>query len=304
MSVRKRFFPIRMIRAALSALALAAPMGPNRARDSPRRLASRRQILNVNAGTGGSSAVRLTEVVVDPATRNVSLITQPIVGSGIMAATLPNAPVTEQVGNVVISTPKGDIIASSGGIVQEPLNGNNSLTPNMTLTAGTRDANGKVVYAGNIDASKSGVIGINTTLDAAGSIIGLVVARGNADISAAASVAGTFFAAGSANFSAGGSISGNVIAGQSINASSGTFNATAFSQNVTVGGAKADSALASSATASTTSQSAAQSAQEESTKQLAMANTTEEDDLKKQKGPQPTLVKRVGRVTVILPGQP
>jgi filamentous hemagglutinin family protein len=255
---------------------------------------------DVNAGTGGSQQVRVTELFVDPVTKAVTLKNQPIAGSGIMALTLPDAPLNETVGNITIETPRGDITASQGGVVQDALNGNRSLSPTVTLTAGTRDASGAILYAGNIDAGGSGVIGVNTKLNAAGDIKGLVVARGDSFINAAANVSGTFFAAGTANFNAGGTVSGTVIAGQGINAGSGGFNATAFSQNVTVGGAKGESALASSASAGTTSQSASQSAQQDSVKQVALAQASSDDDVRKNLK-RPTLVKRTGRVTVILP---
>ena len=255
---------------------------------------------DVNAGSGGAAQVRVTEVQVDPMTKAVKVKGQPISGSGIMATTLPDAPLSERVGNITIETPKGDIVASKGGVVQDALNGNRSLEPTVTLTAGTRDAAGNVVYPGNIDAGGSGVIGVNTVLNAAGNISGLVVSSGNSDISAAANVSGTFFAAGNANFNAGGNISGTVIAGGGISAGSGNFNASAFSASVSVAGAKTESSLPASAAPSPKSGSAAKTAQDESAQQVA-SKSDADDDEKKRAAKGPVLRRSTGRVTVLLP---
>jgi hypothetical protein len=255
---------------------------------------------NVDAGSGGFASIRVNEVIVNPITHQVTTPQQPISGSGILATTLPDAPISEQVGNVVIETPRGSINASQGGIVQEPLNGNTSLTPTLTLTAGTRDASGNVVYAGDINAGDSGVIGVNTTLNAAGNISGLVIARGDSSINAAANISGMFVAGGTGSFNASGTISGIAIAGGAINVGSGTFTGVALSQNVSGGGAQ--TALATSSTASSTSQSA--SAQQEDASKAATSDDSalaSNDDEKKRKGQHPLLAKYVGRVTVILP---
>ena len=251
---------------------------------------------NVDAGSGSSGEVKVNEVIVDPITHQVSTPQQPIAGSGILATTLPDAPSGEPVGNITVATPQGNINASQGGIVQEPLNGNTSLTPTVTLTAGTRDASGKIIYAGNIDAGDSGVIGVNTTLNAAGNISGLVIAQGDSSINAAANVNGTFLAGGTATFSAVGTISGIAIGGSGINVGSGKFEGVALSQNVSGGGAQ--TALATSATASSSSQTAA-AQQENSQKANTSDPTLASDDTKKK--PHPLLAKLTKRVTVILP---
>ena len=115
--------------------------------------------------------------------------------------------------------------------MQEPLNGNISLTPTLTLTAGTRDKNGTIVDPGNINAGDSGVIGINAILKAAGKISGLVIARGNATVNAVGDVSGTFLAGGTANLSAVGTISAIAIGGTAVTIGSGTFTGVALSQN-------------------------------------------------------------------------
>ena len=70
-------------------------------------------------------------------------------------------------------------------------------------------------------------------------------------------------------------------------------------QNVSVNGGASQSTLGTTATATASSQSAAQQASNDS-KQVAK-NDVAEDDSNKKKGKQPGLVRRVGRVTVILP---
>ena len=140
-------------------------------------------------------------------------------------------------GDITVLAPRGDIIASAGGISQEPFNGNTSLAPTITLTAGTKNTDGSILYPGNIDASGSGVIGINTYLNAAGNITGFVIAQGNSTINAAANISGTFLAGGTGTFNAGGTIGGIAIAGTGINVGSGKFEGEALSQNVSGGGA-------------------------------------------------------------------
>ena len=254
---------------------------------------------SVDAGSGDFSEVKVNEVIVDPTTHAVSTPQQPIAGSGILATTLPDAPASETVGNITVLTPRGNINASLSGIAQEPLNGNASIISTLTLTAGTRNPDGSILHPGNINAGDSGVIGINTTLDAAGDVSGLVIARGNSSVNAAANVSGTFLAGGTASFSAAGTISGIAIAGGAINVGSGKFEGVALAQNVSGGGAQ--SALATSATASAGSQTAA--AEQVSSQKADTSNSdiAAADESKKIGGKRPLLAKYIGRVTVILP---
>jgi filamentous hemagglutinin family protein len=256
---------------------------------------------NVDAGSGGSGEIIVNTVNVDPVTHAVSDGVQYIAGSGILATTFFNTPSTIPVGNITVLTPRGDINASAGGIAQEPLNGNTSLAPTVTLTAGTRNADGSILYPGNINASGSGVIGINTDLNAAGDISGFIIAQGNSTINAAAGVSGTFLTGGIGTMSAGlgQTISGIAIAGLGLNVSGGKFEGVALSQSVTGGGAQ--SALATTATASSGSQTAAAQqadAQKAVTSdQTASTNNVDNTLLAKRPG----LVKYTGRVTVLLP---
>ncbi|HEX4646783.1 MAG TPA: hypothetical protein VH598_14365, partial [Verrucomicrobiae bacterium] len=256
---------------------------------------------NVNAGNGNQGQANVPVIAIDPVTGNVSSTSQLIAGSGILATTLPDAPISENVGNITVETPRGNIVASEGGIVQAALNGNVTPGPKVTLTAGTQDSAGNVIYAGNIDVTGSGVIGGTVDLKAAGTINGLVVARQDTLIAAAQSFSGTVVAAGTANVSAGGDISGTIIGVGGISASGGgTVSASLISQNVTVGGAQVGSGLATSVAASSTSQSAVQETTAQKTESTQQA-AADDDETKKRAGKRPLLAKSTGRVTVILP---
>jgi hypothetical protein len=258
---------------------------------------------NVNAGTGSLNEILVNEVIVNPQTGAVSTPQQPIAGSGILATTLPDAPISLAVGNITVSTPEGNIEAGAGGITQQSENGNASLAPIVRLTAGTVDATtGAVIYEGNIDASDSGIIAINTDATASGKITGLFVSIGNSTIHGQ-TIDVTDLAGGTATLSASGSITGTIIAGGGINVAGGTFEGVAFSQNVSGGGAQ--SALASTATASAGSQaSAAGEASSQKADTSEQPTFTETEDKKKRVQPRPLLAKYTGRVTVLLPPKP
>jgi filamentous hemagglutinin family protein len=261
---------------------------------------------NVDAGTGGSGAATVEKIYVDPTTRAIRSYTPTIPGSGILATTFPPSldpafPRSRNtVGDILVETPRGDIIASAGGIVQIPLNGVGDSLGTVTLRAGTKDANGNVVYVGNIDASGSGVIGSTVKLDASGDIKGLVFARDNLDISASQNVNVTALAAGNASVSAGEAISGTIIGVGSVTASGATVDASLLSQDISTSGEVSSSQMgfAQGAAASSTSQS---SQTDELAKEAVASrkNAQEEELTKKRVGPR--LAKTTGRVTVILP---
>jgi hypothetical protein len=222
-----------------------------------------------------------------------------VAGSGILAATLPDAPASLKVGNITVLTPKGNITASEGGIAQLPQNNNGSYAPTITMSAGS-EAGGKVTSANDIDLGNSGAIGINVTLKATRDVKGLVIAQHNANITATENVIGTFLAGGNATFSAGQGIIGLAIAGGGINVGSGKFEGVALSQSVSGGGAQ--SALASTASSAATSQTAAatQANSDKSDTSDALAAANPDDDAKRLVK-RPVLAKYVGRVTVLLP---
>ncbi|HEX5223280.1 MAG TPA: hypothetical protein VFZ59_27215, partial [Verrucomicrobiae bacterium] len=204
------------------------------------------------------------------------------------------------VGDILVETPRGDIIASSGGIVQIPLNGVGDSLGTVTLRAGTKDANGNVIYVGNIDASGSGVIGSTVKLEASGDIKGLVFARDNLDIDANQNVNVTALAGGNASVSAGDTISGTIIGVGSVNASGTSVDASLLSQNVTASGDVTSQQVgfgqANAAAATSQGLQADNSAEA-----AASGEKKEEDEELKKNVPLPRLAKTVGRVTVILP---
>ncbi len=257
---------------------------------------------NVDAGTGGSGSVAVQEFYVDPLTGQIFSFEPVIPGSGILATTFPPrgsyypAPVYS-VGNILVETPQGDINASAGGIVQLPLNGADSSGATVTLLAG-EDAGGNVLSADrNIDVGGSGVIGSIVTLKASGSIIGLVFARNDANVNAQQNADVTVLAQGVATVNAGGNLSGSVIGIGGLSASGASVSASLLSQNISPGvetsGAKG---FAQGTTANNASTGLAN---DQTTKAVATTDTADEDPDKKRKGPE--LVKKVSRVTVILP---
>jgi len=224
-------------------------------------------------------------------------------GSGILAATLtdpsqvPGSPSLP--GNIAVTTPQGNIIANQGGILQTVLNGTLLPGPTVTLVAGTRPTAGSAGYAGNIQLGNSGVIGGTVNLDANGNITGLVISKQDTTINAAQSFSGTVVAGGTANLAAGGPIIGIIVGIGGVNASGGAgVSATVLSQNASVNGAQAASTLGTSANATSAAQSASQQSSSDA-KQVASADK-KEDDSGKKTGKRPLLTKR-SRVTVILP---
>ncbi len=260
---------------------------------------------SVNAGTGGSSASQAFLTYIDPVTGKASFFNETVFGSGILANTLAvppaGVPSADLPGNITILTPRGNIIASQGGILQEALNGNVSAGPTVTLTAGTPATPGSPGFVGNIDLGDTGVIGGTVNVTASGNISGLVISRQNSTINAAQNFNGTVLSGGTASLAAGGTVSGIVIgiAGVSASGSQGV-TATLLSQNVSVNGGGAASTLGTSATPTAAATSAAATANDTAQQQVA-GNATSEDDLTKKKGKSPVLTRRVGRVTVILP---
>lgn len=263
---------------------------------------------DVNAGTGGTGAVTVEKIIVDPQTRQILSYSPTIPGSGILATTFPRSldpafPTSDNpVGDIRVETPKGDILASAGGVVQIPLNGVGDSAGTVTLIAGTKDEAGNVVHVGNIDASGSGVIGGTVKLEATGDIKGLVFARQDIDLTAQQSVNVTALAQGGVDVSAGGNVSGTIIGVGSVNASGGgTVDATLLSQNVTTSGDVSSSQVGFGQ--GTAANSTSQSVSTDDTTKTTGEGDSEDDEEKKRarQASAPKLVRTVGRVTVILP---
>lgn len=262
---------------------------------------------NVDAGTGGSGSATVEKLYVDPVTRQILTYSPTIPGSGILATTFPPSldaafPVSQNtVGNILVETPRGDIVASAGGVVQIPLNGVGASAGTVTLRAGTKDAAGNVIHEGDIDARGSGVIGSTVKLEATGDIQGLVFARENIDLNAQQNVNVTALAQGSVSVGAGGNISGTIVGVGSVSAAGASVDAALLSQNVSASGDVSSSQVGFSAgnAAGTASQSLAN---DDQSKAVAAKEDPDDETPGKQLAAGPKLTRTVGRVTVILPG--
>lgn len=255
---------------------------------------------DVNAGNGGLGVQNVTRITVDPVTGKVVAVSDFIPGSGIIAANFPEAS-SNPVGNITIETPNGDINGGAGGVVQLSLNGLSSSASSVNLKAGSVLSDGTVI-PGNINLSGSGVIGVNIHLDATGNVTGNAVARGDININSLQNVSVSAVGGGSVNVSASGSVGGKIVGIGSANVSGASVSADVLG-NVTAGTVTSgQSGFAKAQAAGTTSQST--TAQSDNTKTMAKADTAaDDDDEKKKKKNSPTLVKRVNRVTVILPAK-
>jgi filamentous hemagglutinin family protein len=269
---------------------------------------------DVDAGNGSEGTFTPIIYSIDSGSGQVLQIRPTFSGSGIEALTLPatltgfdpvslkrvvlNLGSSALPGNISISTPNGNIVASSGGILQEPLDGNTAAGPFVNLSAGSRDNQGNVSFVGNIDVSGSGVIGEAVTATATGTISGLLVGSQSVTVAAVQSFNGTVVSAGQANISAS-TIAGNIIAVGGINVGAGSV-VTGNLLSQTVSGAGQAAGLANTASASSTATSASANANDTAQQQVASAYSQDDDPLKK-KGKGPLLARRVSRVTVMLP---
>jgi hypothetical protein len=280
---------------------------------------------NINAGTGGGGFVTLTSFSMDPKTHKVVSASPTIPGSGILATTFPDSIEWQEgdtfvtlaanpvVGNILVETPNGNIVASAGGIIQSPLNsakGNANAVTEVLAGYELRDSNGHPVTAAdiaagtpvmvsdneNVDASGSGIIGENVVGKATGTFKGAVFGTGNVNLTApqfsGLTVLGQTIEA-QGNLGAGDTL----IGAESVTTSGGSGGATILSQNANGGGSSfAQGTVANSTSAAASSTDATEAAE------AAKTDTSSEDDpLKKKKSI--TLARKVSRVTVLLPGQ-
>ena len=179
---------------------------------------------NVDAGTGGQGFGEVQEVTVDPVTGLVGITALSMPGSGIFALSFPLLPgipnAHNSVGSIDVETPQGNITARGAGILQLPLNGVDSPNTTITLIAGSKDANGKVLFKGNIDLSGSGLISLtkgNKVLDATGQIIGNIVSPFSSINLAAASLQNIFALGQSISVNSPSADSSVTLVGQSVN---------------------------------------------------------------------------------------
>jgi filamentous hemagglutinin family protein len=258
---------------------------------------------DVNVGSGGNRYVLVPLVSFNPATGLGSSARYPIYGSGIVATSLPRNLQTPGgnplPGDIMVATPHGDITSSKAGILQLPLDGSIAGGPTVTLVAGTPGLDGFPPILGNIDLGDGGLIGGTVNLYAEGNITGFIVSRQSSTIHAAQNFNGTLLSAGTANVAAGGTISGTIVGIAGASVTGGSIDATILSQNASIGGGQAQSTLGNSATATATSQAASQQANSDAQQQVS-SDKSKDDDTKKG-AKKPTITRRVGRVTVILP---
>jgi filamentous hemagglutinin family protein len=262
---------------------------------------------NVNAGTGGLGAALVYKPYVNKNGQVVNL-TDVIPGSGILATSYPQlayGETTEQIGNITVETPEGNIVASKGGIAQLALGPVTHNDATINLDAGSKNSDGSVAFVGNVDASGSGVVGGQVNISATGNINGLVVASVGANVSALQNVSATVLSQGGATVSAGGTVSGTIVGVGSVSVSGASDVAAAFSGgSVSASGAISGAAVAAAPTgsnsgaAAATTQQVTQSTQSNS-ELAANANEEDNDPLKKKKKAQ--LMEYIGRVTVLLP---
>jgi filamentous hemagglutinin family protein len=262
---------------------------------------------NVNAGTGGNGAVLITKPYLD-GKGNITFDYDFIPGSGIMATSFPQlvyGQTSQQIGNIAVETPEGDIVASRGGIVQL------SLTPavhndaSINLNAGSKNSDGSIAYVGNVDASGSGIVGGQVNITATGNVNGLVVASVGANVSAVQNVSATVLSQGGATVTAGQTVSGIVVGGATVSVSGAKDVAAAFSGSGSVNesGAVSGAAAPPAATGSPSSAAAAtgQQVAEASQPSAEVASNTGDDDDQQKKKQKTQLTQYVGRVTVLLP---
>jgi len=268
---------------------------------------------DVNAGSGVTEALNVFGVYINPATglpasvefgdytdASTLLKNPPPYGSGILAEIPTKLYQTDKVsepGNIVVETPNGNIVSTSGGISQLALNGSIQ-GPSVTLSAGIAGTTSPTdANAGNILLGAGGVVGGQVDVTATGKINGYFVSQQNLNITGL-SFTGLGLAGQTANVSASEAGTGPaIIVGiGSVNATGLGSGAELLGQNVSANGGPAQSTLGSSVNASSASQNAASESSSEAKSQVASNDNGSEDDQKKKK-----LLQKVKRVTVILP---
>lgn len=253
---------------------------------------------NVDAGTGGLSLQTVYRISVDPFTREVITTTDFIPGSGILATTFSTG--SSPVGDINIATPRGDLIARSGGVLQAPFNGTVN-TSKVTVNAGSPNPDDpSKPHIGNIDASGSGIVGGNIDLTATGDIKGVVFASGNANVNTPQNVNVTLLAGGSANVT-GGTVSGTIIGIGSANVTGANVEATVLSNDANVSGSSGNNQVGF--TQGTAAVAAGNAAAAESASKTGIASAADDEKKKKELGKPAriSLGRTVGRVTVLLP---
>lgn len=184
-----------------------------------------------------------------------------------------------------------DVSGNSAGLISA-LTGNGSGFGGFSFA--TQVSTGK-----DINALGSGIIASNARLGASGNINGFIFARNNIDITAQQSVNVTALGVGNVSV-AGTSISGNITGVGSVSVSGSSIDASLQSANVS-GGTSGSSGLGN-ANAAGNAVAGATANSDTTAKQMASDNPEDSDEKKKRgSGGQSGIVRRTGRVTVILP---
>jgi hypothetical protein len=203
-----------------------------------------------------------------------------------------------------VETPKGDIVASRGGIKQLALGPTANQDVSINLIAGSRNSDGTVAYVGDVDAAGSGVVGGQVNITATGDINGLVVASLGANVNAAQNVNATVLSQGAANVTGGGTVGGMVV-GVGLVTVSGSKGDTALALSdvgVAASGPTSGAAVPAAPTSSNSNSGAGtQNQVTQSTQPNSELASNDDDDLKKKQAQNSKLKEYVGRVTVILP---
>jgi filamentous hemagglutinin family protein len=245
---------------------------------------------NVDAGAGAKGFFTVTTGQIDPATGEFETRNDKFFGSGIMALTRTDS--RTKVGDISIKA-GGDISANSGGVLQLAFNQYDQSGAKVQLDAG-----------GSIHANQSGILGGSVNLSAKGSIEGVVVANRDVIIDARQSVSVTAVAGGTASVSAGGSVSGSIVGGSGVSVAGSEVSAALISSHGSVaasGDTSGSKVGAFNSVAAPTVQRVSDSA-DKTVATETTAKLQDEDDSKKRVAQnKPALVRRVGRVTVILP---
>ena len=260
---------------------------------------------DVDAGAGGTGFIRVSKPYWDAEAGQVQYAGATIPGSGILATSFPTllpGETTSRMGNITIETPRGDIIAKAGGIVQIALNDATERNARIELIAGTRDGD-TTVFVGNIEATGSGVIGSNVRLDATGDIKGVVVASQSVTLNSSQNVNVTVVSSGSVNVSAAGSVTGTFAGAGNVSVSGDSVGGTFFAGGgLSVGGDVSGGVTAATGPTSVAANADAAQASEEVQKSTDVAAVDEENDEDKKKEKSAAKVKQFsGRVSVILP---
>ncbi len=228
---------------------------------------------DVNAGAGSAGYVNLSALKLDPVTRQLIGIPAQIPGSGIWATTVVGSDAT--VGNITVNAPNGSINASSGGILQIAFNGSDTQNSSVTLNAGL-----------DIIATGSGVIGANVNLTAGRTITGLFVAQHTLNAAAR-------------NFGSGVLFGPSVSVNQTGDSSGGIPIQIVSDSPVSENGVDVTPTAPDVVSAPTQVAQTAEDATAVADTANGLGDATD-DDLKKKKA-SVALVRKVSRVTVLLP---